>query len=98
LRRLETLSGGNDQVTRGRELGERGATLLIRLGRSHYLLANLELDLSAGNGLAGLIEDGDVDDRGRRGLPGQHGGLTPHQHYNAKRAEPYHPASILYPV
>jgi hypothetical protein len=69
--------------------------LLVRLGRGHYLPANLELDPSAGNGLAGLIEDGNVDDRR---LAGEHGGLTPQQHRNRKRAEPYHPASILYPV
>ena len=98
MRRLETLFRGHDGVAGGRELREPGAPLLIRPGRGHYLLANLELDSSAGNGLAGLIEDGDVDDRRRRGLAGQHGGLTPQQHRNAKRAQPYHPASILNPV
>jgi hypothetical protein len=62
------------------------------------LLVNLELDSSAGNGLTALVEDGHVDDRCRRRLPGQGGGPTPQQHRNAERAETYHPASILYPV
>jgi hypothetical protein len=71
--------------------------LLIRLGRGHYLRANLELNSSARNGLAGLIEDGNVDGRRHRGLAREHG-PAPQQHRNAESAQPYHPASILYPV
>jgi hypothetical protein len=79
-------------------LGEPGLPLLIRLGRGYYLLVDLELNSRAGDGLIALIEDGNVDYRRRRGLPGQHTGVAPQQHRNAKRTEPYHPASILTPV
>jgi len=95
LHRLETLFRGQDVVAGGRELGEPGLPP-SRPSRPRPLPAGQP---GAGperrDGLAGLIEDGDVDDRG---LGGQRGGVAPQQHRNRKRAEPYHPASILYPV